>query len=75
MSGIRIVFQMGKVLFARVARLMTSVWRAKEVDRIYCRKLRCGIMSVDLIDYRTMVSTERTLHIRNHGLAVEQKFM
>lgn len=24
---------------------------------IYCRKLRCGMMSVDLIDYGTMVST------------------
>lgn len=27
---------------------------------IYCRKLRCGMMSVDLIDYGTMVPTEHT---------------
>lgn len=45
-------------------RVGMRVWRcggANEIDRIYCRKLRCGILSVDLIDYETMVSTKHTL--------------
>lgn len=64
MPSIHCVLRMGQVLFARVATCDDSRMQAKEIDRIHCRKLRCGIMSADLIDYGTMVSTKHTLRIR-----------
>lgn len=40
-------------------RLVTWVgFGAEEIDWMRCRKLRCGMMSVDLIDCGTMVTTE-----------------